>query len=792
MTDINKGLTGNEVQERIYKGLDNKSVGSQSKTIGQIIFGNVFTYFNFVFAIFAALLILVRSYFDMTFLPIIIINTFIGIIQEIRSKRVLDKLIVVNAPKTKVIRDGKEELIVSESLVKDDLCIFEAGNQLSADAQVVSGSVRVNESLITGEADEITKTAGEQLLSGSFVVSGRCKAVLQKVGYEAYAAKLTMEAKASRKKQSTEMMRSLDRLVKCIGVAIIPIGIILFVQSKFFLGNSLKSSVVSVTASLVGMIPEGLYLLASVALVVSVMRLGRQKVLVHEMACVETLARVNVLCVDKTGTITENVMSVEEVIPLPEYEENDNICEPLHKMIGDMIYYLDSDNVTMKALKEYFSSNDEENRPKAEKVCPFSSEVKYSGVQLENGSFIIGAPEMVLLDDYEKYEDYITYYSENGGRVLIYGSYEGDIDGKALTMPVIPYAMIVISNPIRPEARETFTYFKDQGVAIKVISGDNPVTASNIAQKAGIENASEYIDASTLTSDEELASAAVKYTVFGRVAPEQKRKLVQALKDAGKVVAMTGDGVNDVLALKCADCSVAMASGSDAASNAAQIVLLDSNFSCMPSVVLEGRRVVNNIQRSASLFLVKNMFSMLMTIFTIFSANLYPLFPTQLSLLGAFTIGTPAFFLALQPNKNLIEGRFIRNVAIKAMPAALTDFIVVTVMLVYGDIVGIAHEQLSTISILILLTVGIAALIRICRPLDYIRIAVCACMVAGIVFCVVFLPKIFAIYPLSMSQIIVAVVCMSASIPLFYGMCKLVYLLFERKDRRHSEVREQQ
>lgn len=792
MTDINKGLTGNEVQERINKGLDNKSVGSQSKTIGQIIFGNVFTYFNFVFAIFAALLILVRSYFDMTFLPIIIINTFIGIIQEIRSKRVLDKLIVVNAPKTKVIRDGKEELIASESLVKDDLCVFEAGNQLSADAQVVSGSVRVNEALITGEADEITKTAGEQLLSGSFVVSGRCKAVLQKVGHEAYAAKLTMEAKASRKKQSTEMMRSLDRLVKCIGVAIIPIGIILFVQSYFFLGNSLKSSVVSVTASLVGMIPEGLYLLASVALVVSVMRLGRQKVLVHEMACVETLARVNVLCVDKTGTITENVMSVEAVIPLPEYEENDSICEPLHKMIGDMVYYFDSDNVTMKALKDYFSSNDEENRTKAVKVSPFSSEVKYSGVQLENGSFVIGAPEKVLLDDYEKYKDYITYYAENGGRVLIYGSYEGDIDGKTLKMPVIPYAMIVISNPIRPEARETFTYFKDQGVAIKVISGDNPVTASNIAQKAGIENASKYIDASTLTSDEELASAAVNYTVFGRVAPEQKRKLVQALKDAGKVVAMTGDGVNDVLALKCADCSVAMASGSDAASNAAQIVLLDSNFSCMPSVVLEGRRVVNNIQRSASLFLVKNMFSMLMTIFTIFAANLYPLFPTQLSLLGAFTIGAPAFFLALQPNKNLIEGRFIRNVAIKAMPAALTDFIVVAVMLVYGDIVGIAHEQLSTISIFILLTVGIVALIRICRPLDYIRIAVCACMVAGIVFCVVFLPKIFAIYPLSMRQIIVAAVCMGASIPLFYGMCKLVYLLFERKDRRHSEVCEQQ
>lgn len=786
MTDINKGLTREEVQNRIAQGMTNISVGNQSKTIGQIIAGNIFTYFNFVFAIFAAMLILVGSYFDMTFLPIIIINTLIGIIQEIRSKKVLDKLTVVNAPKTRVIRDGEEILISSENLVKDDLCVFEGGNQLCADAVVVSGSVRVNEALITGESDEITKTAGDQLLSGSFVVSGSCRAVLEQVGHDAYAAKLTMEAKASRKKQSTEMMRSLDGLVKCIGVAIIPIGLILFIQSRFFLGNTLRSSVVSVTASLVGMIPEGLYLLASVALVVSVMRLGKRNVLIHEMACVETLARVNVLCVDKTGTITENTMSVEQVIPMPEYEEHEENYEPLHKMIGDMVYYLDSDNITMEALKKYFAETGEEVHPQMIAVSPFSSEVKYSGVHLETGSFIIGAPEKVLLEDYNEYEEYINQYTESGARILVFGIYEEQIDGKKLKMPVIPLALIVINNPIRQEARETFTYFADQNVEIKVISGDNPVTASSVAVKAGILNAEKYIDASTLTDDGELADAALQYTVFGRVAPNQKRKLIQALKAAGKVVAMTGDGVNDVLALKTADCSVAMASGSDAASNAAQVVLLDSDFSCMPSVVLEGRRVVNNIQRSASLFLVKNMFSMLMTIFTIFAANLYPLYPTQLSLLGAFTIGTPAFFLALQPNKNLIEGHFMRNVAVKAMPAALTDFIVIALMLVYGEMTGIGHDQLSTISILILLTVGIVALIRICRPLDYIRIAVCACMVAGIVFCILFLPKVFAIYPLTLGQMIVAVVCMGASIPLFCGMCRLVYLLFEKKDKRRK------
>lgn len=794
MTDITYGLTEKQVQERFQQGLDNKSVGNQSKTVGQIIAGNVFTYFNMVFSIFAGLLILVRSYLDMTFLPIIIINTLIGIIQEIRSKRVLDKLIVVNAPKTKVIRDGQEKLIFSDKLVKDDLCIFEAGNQMSADAVVVSGSVRVNEALITGESDEITKVKGDQLLSGSFIVSGSCRAVLEQVGYDAYAAKLTLEAKASRKKEKTEMMRSLDHLVKCIGICIIPVGIIMFIQSKFFLGNSVRSSVVSMTASLVGMIPEGLYLLASVALVVSVMRLGKKQVLVHEMSCVETLARVNVLCVDKTGTITENTMSVEEIVPLPEYQKHEELYTSLHQMIGDVVDCLDADNITMKALKEYFNQEFNEDshtmqksgniKTKVIKISPFSSEVKYSGVMMEQGNFIIGAPEKVLLYQYEKYQELIESFTGMGGRVLIFGTYDEEINGKPLVKPITPLALIVINNPIRPEAKQTFSYFEEQNVEIKVISGDNPVTASQVAVKAGIKNAEKYVDASTLTCDEQLKDAAVKYTVFGRVAPEQKRKLVWALKDAGRVVAMTGDGVNDVLALKAADCSVAMASGSDAASNAAQVVLLDSNFACMPSVVLEGRRVVNNIQRSASLFLVKNIFSMLMAVFTIFAANLYPLYPTQLSLLGAFTIGTPAFFLALQPNRNMIQGNFLRNVTVKALPAALTDFIVVAVISIYGEFVKIPHEKLSTICILILLTVGMVNLIRICLPMDWIRIAVCTCMLAGLVFSIVFVPWLFAIYSLDSRQIFVAAIGMGASIPLFIVICRLVYFLYERKDQK--------
>lgn len=768
-TDIDTGLTSSEVEQRIKAGLTNETVKNQSKTIGQIVAGNVFTYFNLIFAIFAGLLILVRSYINMTFLPIIICNTLIGIIQEIRSKRVLDKLTVLNSPKTAVIRNGERVQVPSETLVQGDVCIFEAGNQVCADALIAEGRVRVNEALVTGEADEIVKQAGDELLSGSFIVAGSCKTVLTHVGLSSYAAKLTMEAKASRKKQQTEMMRSLDKLVKVIGVLIIPLGVLMFVQARFFLHNSLQQSVVSVIASLVGMIPEGLYLLASVALAVSVMRLGKKKVLVHEMPCVETLARVNVLCVDKTGTITENKMSVQEIIPLRQYNEFE--YPPLHEMIGDVVNNLEADNVTMRTLKEYFSSG---TQKKALKVCPFSSETKYSGVCLADGAYVLGAPEQVLLSEYTTYAKDISNLARTGSRVLVFGSYEGELTGKPLTQPVIPLALVVLSNPVREEARSTFEYFAAQGVAIKVISGDNPVTVSSVAEKAGIQGADRYVDAAVLQTDAQIREAAGKYTVFGRVQPEQKRRLVEALKADGNVVAMTGDGVNDVLALKSADCSIAMASGSEAASNAAQVVLLESDFSCMPSVVLEGRRVVNNIQRAASLFLVKNIFSMLMTIFTLIAANQYPLYPTQLSLLGAFTIGTPAFFLALQPNKSIIRGHFLTNVAIKALPAALTDFFMVAFASAWGYYYNIPHEQLSTMVTLILLTVGMATLIRVCRPFDAIRTAVCICMLGGIIFSMVFLGKIFAIYPLSMLQWGVTAFWMVVAVPVFYAMCKLV------------------
>lgn len=768
MTDIVTGLTTEEVNKLKEQGLDNIPVGNQSKTIGQIIAGNVFTYFNFVFAVFAALLILVRSYINMTFLPIILLNTILGIVQEIKAKIVLDRLTVVNAPRTKVIRDSAVSEVDSVTLVKGDVCIFIAGNQLSADAILAEGCVRVNEAMVTGESDEVIKNKGDILLSGSYIVSGECKAVLTQVGHKAYAARLALEAKAGRKKKKTDMMKSLDNLVKIIGVVIVPLGIIMYVQSHFFLGHTIKNSVVSMVASLVGMIPEGLYLLASVALVVSVKKLARSNVLVHEMNCVETLARVNVLCVDKTGTITRPDMSVSDVVFL-----KDNVGKLIAGVAGNM----DDDNETMKAIKNYYHITGRDNS--AERVYSFSSQNKYSGAVLDGRCYIFGAPEYVLLDTYAEYEDIFERYSGHGERILVFGECAGDPCGNIIEEAVNPYAFIILENEIRDTAKETFGYFASQGVDIVVISGDNPVTASKVAVRAGINNAENYIDATTLKSRQDIREAITKYTVFGRVVPSQKKEIIEAYKESGKVVAMTGDGVNDVLALKCADCSVAMASGSEAASNAAQVVLLDSDFSKMPQVVLEGRRVVNNIQRSASLFLVKNIFSILTTIFTLIAANLYPLYPTQLSLLGAFTIGTPAFFLALQPNKNIIRGDFLTNVIIKALPAGITDFIMLAVISIHGAVIGMSNEQISTVAIIVLLIIGMMSLIRICRPFDWLRALVCIAMGVGIAICLLFFKKIFAIAAINMVMLNMIIVYAVVAVGLFVLMCRIVGTVIE-------------
>lgn len=751
--DIRYGLNSDQVNEYFENGWSNEPVEPPSKTVPEIIKSNLFTYFNLVFAVLAALLILAGSFRNLTFLPVILANLFIGIIQEIRAKNTLDKLSVLNAPKALVVREGRQFSIPAEELVLDDIVIFKAGNQICADAIVVDGEVSVNESLLTGESDEISKKPGDELMSGSFIVSGECYARLDKVGEDSYISKLTLEAKAMNSEEQSEMIRVLDKLVGVVGILIIPIGLLLFGQQFFFSGASFSKSITSMVAAVIGMIPEGLYLLASVALVVSVMRLASKKVLVHDMKCIETLARVNVLCVDKTGTITENTMEVNGEIPMDGYDSQS--MAPLKQIISDFASAMSSDNITMKAMKDYF------NKPSGRKtvsVSPFSSQFKYSGAAFEDGSYVLGAPEFVLREDYDNYREQIEQYSSEGYRVLVFGIYDGVIDGKALTGKVTPLGLVFLSNPIRKEAPETFKYFENQGVEIKVISGDNPVTVSQVALQAGIANADNYIDASTLTTDEAIEDAVLRYTVFGRVTPDQKRKFVRALKKAGRTVAMTGDGVNDVLALKDADCSVAMASGSDAAAQASQLVLLDSNFACMPSVVMEGRRVVNNIERSASLFLVKNIFSFLLSLFSVCFMINYPLEPSQISLISMFTIGVPAFFLALQPNKNIIQGHFLSNVLIKALPAGITDFLVVGALVVFGQVFEVGETDISTACTMLLAIVGFVILYNISKPMNALRWCVWGGCIVGLLGCSIYLGDLFAMRGMSTKCIMLFVV----------------------------------
>ncbi len=744
-----KGLTSAQVQERVDAGLVNKPVDPPSKSIGQIIASNVFTYFNLIFAIIAALLIIGGSYKDLTFLPVIITNTLIGIIQETRSKALLDKLTVLNSPTALVVRDGSEQRIPSDKLVVDDIVIFKAGDQIPADAVVISGKVAANEALLTGEADEIVKEDGSELMSGSYIVSGSCKARLTKVGAESYISQLTLQAKKVKTGEQSEMIRSLNRIVKIAGFIIIPLGTLQFYNSYVLRGTDYTQSIRATVASVIGMIPEGLFLLASVTLVISAMRLGQQKVLVHNMKCIETLARVNVLCVDKTGTITENTMCVTNVTPL-----GDNTSEKLFPLLSDFAAEQSADNITMAAMKQYFT------KPTGAKIVShtdFSSEFKYSSVTFEKAAYVLGAPEWVLRDHYAEHREEIELNSRKGYRVLAFGRYAGNPDGKALTAEVEPMALVLITNPVRETAPDTFRFFAEEGVEVKVISGDNPITVSEVAKQAGIINAERYIDASTLTTDEAIYDAMKSYTVFGRVTPDQKRKFVKALQQQEKVVAMTGDGVNDILALKDADCSIAMASGSDAAVQAAQLVLLDSDFSHMTSVVMEGRQVVNNMERSGSLFLVKNIFSIILSIVTLVFGVVYPLTPSQITLISMFTIGIPAFLLSQVPDHFLINGHFMKNVILKALPGAITDVFVVVAMVIFGEIFEVTQGEITTASTILLSVVGIMVLRQISKPLSSYKIAIIILCTAGLIFAFRLLGWVFGTTTLSTKSILLCI-----------------------------------
>ena len=764
--DADTGLTAQQVKEHFDAGWYNETMDSCTKSVRDIIITNTFTYFNLIFVVLGVLLIIVGSFRNLTFLPVIFANSAIGIFQELRAKRVLDKMNMLSAPTAKVVRDGNISVIKTQELVADDMVVFAAGSQICADAVVASGSVLVNEALLTGESDDIVKKSGDKLMSGSFVVSGECRARLENVGRDSYISKLTMEAKAMGSGEQSEMIRSLDKLLKWVGICIIPMGVLLLWQGMNVNMESFPSAVTAMVAAVIGMIPEGLYLLTSVALAVSTIRLATQKVLLHDMKSIETLARVNVLCVDKTGTITENRMSVQEVYELPGERYGTSA-----KMLSDFVSVMGNDNITMNALKEYFK---EPTGKKAVSHTGFTSALKYSSVTYSDGAYVLGAPEMVLRESYEQYKDTIERFSRTGARVLVYARYFGDIEGKPLTQKAEPLAFVILSNPIRENAKETFRYFAKQDVQVKVISGDNPVTVSEVAIRAGIDGAERFVDASTLHTRKDIYEAAQKYVVFGRVSPEQKRQLVGALKEQGNTVAMTGDGVNDVLALKDADCSIAMASGSEAAAQAAQVVLLESDFSKMPSVVLEGRRVVNNIERSASLFLVKNIFSFIMALCSIIAAVTYPLEPAQISLIAMFTIGIPSFFLALQPNKKRIEGHFMKNVLLKALPGGLTDVICVGALVVFGNIFSLDPDGVATAATLLLAIVGFMIMIKISRPFNKLTFTVFVFCVIGLIFSSTVLKSLFYMSHMSTECIMLAVVFAFATESLFRYLSLLI------------------
>ncbi|MBA5270209.1 cation-translocating P-type ATPase [Enterococcus hirae] len=774
--DYREGLTDEQVSERVHAQATNETIDPSFKTNKQIVLQNIFTYFNLIFIVLAVLLCLVSSYKNLTFLPVILANTGIAIYQEIRSKKILDNLSVLNAAKVTVVRNGVANKIDMEELVLDDVILLETGQQIPADGYVLDGKLQVNEALLTGEADEIVKEVDDYLMSGSFVVSGKAYVRLDKVGYDSYISQLTAKAKKMGGGEQSEMIASLNKLIKWIGIIIIPIGITLFSQSYFFNGNTIKESVVAMEAALIGMIPEGLYLLTTIALAMSAARLAKQRVLLHDMKSIETLARVNVLCVDKTGTITENQMSVQKLV-IAKNEQAEQQATRIQELISDYAKAMANDNATMQAIKTYF------NKPTDQEplsILPFSSVQKFSSVTFADGVYVLGAPEMVLRERFETVKNEFSQYADQGYRVLVFGSYQGILSETLLEEEVIPLAYLLIANPIRKEAPDTFAYFKEQGVAIKVISGDNPQTVSTVALQAGIANADQYIDVSQL-AEEDYLSAVEKYTVFGRVKPEQKMQFVQLLKQKN-TVAMTGDGVNDILAMKEADCSIAMASGNEATIQAAQVALLDSDFSRMPEIVAEGRRVVNNIERSASLFLVKNIFSFLLSVFSVLFALTYPLEPSQITLISLFTIGLPSFLLALEENKNRIEGKFIVNVLEKAIPGGLTDMTVVGTLVVGGVILHLNKTDVSTASTMLLTAVGFLVLYKICHPLNQFRGRIILFCAAGILFSVVFLHKLFSISAISPVSILLLLILFFAADSIFRQYSRMIENYSQLKD----------
>lgn len=754
-----KGLSQSEVDLRVSQGKVNVSANLKTKSVKRIFYDNICTLFNLINVVLFIALLLVGSYKNMLFMGVVVGNIAIGIFQEIRSKISVDKLTILSEKKISVLREGKIIEISKENIVIDDILVLSRGSQIPADCVVCQGECKVNESLLTGESDLIPKQNNDELLSGSFIAAGKCYAKVTKVGADCYAAKINNEAKYI-KKVNSQILKSFNFIIKLCTFILLPVGVCFFLRQFGIQGGDLQGTVVSTVAALVGMIPKGMILLTSSVLAVSIVRLSSKKVLVQEMYCIETLARVDVLCLDKTGTLTADEMTVTDVISFTDDESE------IKTALASIVNSSDEINATLYAIKDYVEGT---TPLKCISFVPFSSETKWSGGTFENKkSYIIGASEFVFSNK-EKYVDVFNKINEISQtvRILALASTDTELKDGKLSDNLTPIALILIKDRLRDNVNETINYFKEQGVTLKVISGDSVKTVRNIAIDTGIEGAENAVDMSTITTDEELYEVAEKCNVFGRVTPVQKKKLVLALKKHGHSVAMTGDGVNDVLALKEADCSVAMASGSDAARNVSQLVLVNNDFASMPDVVAEGRRTINNLERSSSLYLVKTIYSVILSVFFIFFHMSYPFEPIQLTLIGAFTVGLPSFVLALQPNKNIIKGNFTFNIISRALPAALCVIVNIIVIAIISPHFTISEAEFSTISVYMTALSCMLLVFRLSLPLNALRSVMLIVCSSAVVLGSIFFGQFFSLTALSFEGIVILVVFAICTVVIF-------------------------
>lgn len=771
-TDASTGLTDDQVQERILKGQTNHTPNRNVKTYKRIFFENTVTFFNILCLAVAISLICVGAWSNCLFMAIIIINTAIGIIQEIRAKKTIEKLSLLTAPAVKVVRSGIERTISTDEVVIDDIVVLSNGKQVVADCSIVEGSVEVNESMLTGESLPIKKKVGDTLLAGSFIVSGNCKCRVEKVGSNNYIQQLSAKAKQYRRPKS-ELFNSLKGIIKVIGIIIIPIAILMIINN-YSSTNSITKTVTQTAGSIIGMIPSGMFLLCSVTLTVSVIKLSRRQALVQDLYCVEMLARVNVLCLDKTGTITDGTMKVYNCIQLS------NTNYTLKRIMGSMLSALGDNNQTSQALINYFGYN-KELKPVV--TLPFSSTRKLSAVSFENaGTYIMGAPEFVIPNNPdEKINNLVEQYSKDGYRVLLVAYSSSNIIKDNPPSNRTPVALLILEDRIRDDAVSTIAWFKNNDVKVKIISGDNPLTVAEIAKRVGVENTESFINLEGL-NEKQVIAAANKYTVFGRVTPEQKAILIKAIKADGNTVAMTGDGVNDILALKEADCSIAMASGSEAVRSVSHMVLLNSDFGSMPATVLEGRRVINNVQKSSSLFFMKTIFTIIFSIICLILQTPYPLSTVQMLLMETFVIGIPSFFLAFLPNDKRISGKFIYNLIRNALPGAITLILNVSsiylfIYLTTGDIKPAPQlELISTMCALTLTFTGLGLLIRLCKPWTVLTGLLFGTMLTLCILGIAFLPNFFNLIPIDLtSKLYVTILAIISP-----TLINFIYAVFEK------------